>query len=135
MIRTGKEHQQRLWETYRSASRPLLKALMEKSNNVSDQHFLQVVEAVDSKLVGRLDKAWNVSVVNPIWMQKPGKMEKQRQDGVGMFHFNGGGTSPVSFFEAGNPVHYTKDKHWNLAKYYVDLPWSWALYQMSSKKT
>ena len=94
-----------------------------------------MVEAVNPSLVGRLDKAWDVSVVNPTWMQKPEKMVKQRLPGVGMFHFNGGGTSPVSFFEAGNPVHFVKDKFWNLAKYYVDLPWSWALHQMSSKTT
>jgi lipopolysaccharide biosynthesis glycosyltransferase len=135
VIRTGKEHQERLWEAYKSASRSLLKSLMVRSSIVSDQHVLQVVQAVNSKLVGSLASEWDVSVVNPMWMQKPHKMRQQRPNGVGMLHFNGGGTSPVSFFEAGNPVHFTKDKHWNLARYYVDLPWSWAFHQMSSRKT
>ena len=29
--------------------------------------------------------------------------------------------------------HYSKDPTWNLAKYYVDMPWSWVQFQMSSQ--
>jgi Glycosyl transferase family 8 len=127
--------QDRLWELYKQAPRSTVKSAMEKSNIVSDQHVFQVIQAVAPEFVGILGPEWDVSVVNPLWMKGlPSRMDAHRPNGVGMLHFNGGGTSPMSFFEAGNPVHYEKDKHWNLAKYFVDLPWSWAFFQMTSRQ-
>jgi hypothetical protein len=83
--------------------------------------------------VGGLSKEWDVSAMNGPWWNHPSLLVKERSNGVGFLHFNGGGSSSEAFFDGKKPRHYKNDKHWNLAKYYVDLPWEWAYFQLSSR--
>ena len=65
------------------------------------------------------------------WKRDPQLLFKHRPKGVGILHFNGGSESKDAYYESARPRHYKTDPLWNLAKYYVDLPWNWALFQLS----
>jgi hypothetical protein len=54
-----------------------------------------------------------------------------RPQGAGMLHFNGGGTSKDAYFNS--HAHFKGDPIWGLARYYVDLPLTWARVQIKSQ--
>ena len=62
------------------------------------------------------------------------------EGGVGFLHFNGGGNSKNAFFNNSpkdwqhlKKQDWVNGEGWRLAKFYVDLPWSWLLFMEEGK--
>ena len=62
-------------------------------------------------------------------------LENDRESGIGMMHFNGGGGSKLSAFDSHMFLADDKDfpNTWGLAHYYNRLPWQWARYMAKSQ--
>lgn len=100
---------------------------------IGDQYLLQVITKNFKGRVGFFTDEWDVSAMNGPWRHIPDNLIEARPNGVGYLHFNGGGESSASFFDGKRPIHYSNSTYWNLAKYYVDMPWNWVYYQISSR--
>jgi hypothetical protein len=75
-----------------------------------------------------LPDEWNVEMTS-LW--RANDILDQRRNGVGMFHFNGGGASKVSYFQHEQRI--IKPKYpgtWDMVEYYIKLPWPWAKYMV-----
>jgi hypothetical protein len=66
-----------------------------------------------------------------------GFLTGKRPDGVGMMHFNGGGSSKNNAFENNSSSYLNDPKHhagWGNANYYIRLPWPYAKFITESMK-
>jgi len=119
------KHETELWELYSQAPEPLLKKIIRGRPVVDDQFLLTVVQKEFPQRVGIISPEWDISAADGSWKRDGGKQMQ-----AGMLHFNGGGESKVAYFEEHT---FLKDPIWGLVKYYVNMPWSWANFLLTSK--
>lgn len=92
-----------------------------------DQLILKAVNWTRPEMVAYLPNEWALSIGNGGLWRHTKHLVKYRPQ-VGMFHFNGGGRSKASYWDGeSTPVQRYPDKY-GIALYYVNLPWSWALF-------
>lgn len=127
------KYEKRLWDLYSQANVSSYQYILGPRPVVDDQHLFQVIQYQFPQHVGTLDPEWDVSAADGPWKFNPKKLLQARPNGAGILHFNGGGESPDAFYNRNRPKHYREDQIWNLAKYYVDLPWSWVKFQLSAQ--
>jgi len=120
-----------IWSLFDQLSNDMLEKMAGMWNRVDDQFVLRAIDHAFPDKVGSLPPRWDVTAMNGPWTRDPNKLYEKRQDGVGFLHFNGGGESKQAFFVQGHK-HYETGL-WNLAKYYVDMPWSWAQQTIKSR--
>lgn len=123
---------------------------------LGDQFLLRSMAFTEPHLIGTLPLEWDVSANDGPWWPRNGTgLELDRPHGVGMLHFNGGGSSGASAFQShkflvvqgnnndnddshNNNVTTTATSNpfpstWGLAHFYNQLPWHWARYMAESK--
>jgi hypothetical protein len=136
-----------LWHLYITAD------VHPKSLVVGDSYILQTIQRNHPEYVGWLKNEWDVYPLG-IADQAYGKEDepnslviREHSNGIGYMHFNRhgqGDTNSIAFFDRDDPninkQHQTRPQsrcmtsvYWNLAKYYVDLPWKWVFHQLRSK--
>lgn len=120
-----------IWELFGKVSTETFAEMLKPWPVVGDQFVLRAVNRVFPDRVGWLPPRWDVSAMNGPWKFKPKRLYPNRKEGVSMLHFNGGGESKEPYFK--DHKHFQSSKHWGLAKYYVDLPWSWAQQTLKSR--
>ena len=78
-----------------------------------------------------IPKEWDVPLAHKLWGNHA--LKKQRPDGIGNLHFSGSPSPNWSVYESHsimtNPKH---KKGWGLANYYLNLPWNYARYILTS---
>jgi len=110
---------------------------------LGDQILVRSMQITEPELLGSLPEPWDVSANNGPWWKRNGTGldTMDRPDGVGMLHFNGGGSSQDSVFGS-HPFLQNRDfddhpqdfqTSWGLAHYYNNLPWNWARYIAASQ--
>lgn len=106
----------------------------ERRQKYGDQLILKAVNWTEPEMVAFLPDEWALSIANGGLWKHTKKLDKYRPQ-VGMFHFNGAGRSKNSYWKNENaPIQRYPDKY-GLAIYYVNLPWSWALFLAKSQIT
>jgi hypothetical protein len=121
---------EKIWELFEQVPTDILTELLQGWPAVGDQLVLRAIQAAFPDRVGpSLPPQWDVSAMNGPWKFKPGQLRKMLTH-ASMLHFNGGGVSSEAFWKQHS--HYKKDPMWGLARYYVDLPWSWAQHVQAS---
>ena len=105
-----------------------------------DQIILRSFHSKFPKLVGSLPLEWDISARNGFMGDpeggyleaNPRKVAKWLKDGAGMLHFNGGGESVESYFKVHPQVSAKYKDTFGLARFYVDIPWSWVKFVTKS---
>jgi hypothetical protein len=126
---------ERVWELYGRVPVETLRKLLGSRPVADDQFVLTAVQREFPEVVGALREEWDISAQDGPWKRNPHELLLHRPQ-AGMLHFNGGGESKQAYFEShkfflnGDP-----NNLWGLAKYYVDLPWSWAQFMVESQAT
>lgn len=107
---------------------PLAESSIDKTKLHGDQAcFVAIQEKYPSKF-GLLSPAWDVHLADGAW--RFGNALAENRPEVGFLHFNGGGNSKTAHFD--HEEAWARDfAGWNLASYYIDLPWSWLFYRGS----
>lgn len=117
-----------VWSVFQTVPEAKIKKLMSNRPVASDQLVFKSINWTYPELVGVLPPAWDNHANE--WMKDLSQLFTERPDGVGMLHYNGGGTSKEAFFHEHNAM---KNKFWALSRYYVDMPWSWARFTVESR--
>lgn len=121
---------EKIWKLFEQVPTDILTKLLQGWPAVGDQLVLRAIQAAFPDRVGpSLPPQWDVSAMNGPWKFKPGQL-REKLTHASMLHFNGGGVSSEAFWKQHS--HYKKDPMWGLARYYVDLPWSWAQHVRAS---
>jgi hypothetical protein len=126
-----------VWDLYSQVPVKTLKKWLAIRGSVDDQFLLNVVERTFPEVVGRLSPEWDISAADGPWNENGKKGKKPylllpNRPIAGMLHFNGAYSKlPLPYFKAHK--YYLKDPLWGLAKYYVDLPWTWAQFVVESQ--
>jgi len=110
---------------------------------LGDQILIRSMQVTEPHLIGSLPASWDVSAENGAWTKRNGTgLDQDRPDGVGMLHFNGGGSSQDSYARAHpyvNPDEHDQnlkfDSTWGLVRYYNNLPWNWAKFIVESRSS
>lgn len=121
---------ERVWEAYGKAPMKKIQSVLRSRPVVDDQFLLQVVHRTFPEVVGTLSPEWDVSASDGPWKGGKPHLLLPHRPKAGMLHFNGGRTSKEPYFKAHN--YYLSDPVWSLAKYYVDMPWTWAQFAVES---
>lgn len=104
-----------------------------------DQRIMRTFNETYPKLVGMLPRQWDISAKNGYQgirgqaydIATPEEVLDELES-AGMLHFNGGGASSSSYFNKKLVVKY--DKTFGLARYYINMPWSWARFMVESDR-
>jgi hypothetical protein len=133
----------RVWELYARIKESTIKKIMSTRAIASDQHILQAINMTFPEEVGILSPAWDTSWMDGPWKRTRGTTVLQntgetilehRAEGVGMLHFNGGGSNQEAYFKEHNAFQNQKlTSTWGLAKYYAEVPWTWAKFIAASR--
>lgn len=117
-----------------------------RQRGLGDQFLIRSMQFTEADLIGHLPNEWDVSANDGPWwnITRNGTgVVNDRPHGVGMLHFNGGGSSKLSAFE-GHPFlvedspnapsnNSEFDSTWKLAHFYNRLDWKWAQYMVESQ--
>ena len=88
----------------------------------NDQLIFRAVNHTFPDVVAVLPEEWAISVANGAWMYAQNIVEARPK--VGMFHFNGGGSSKDVYWES-SFVQKFADTWGTGPNYYAKLPWNW----------
>lgn len=91
----------------------------------TDQQLLNAIHDMYPDRFRWLPSAWDVHLANDLWRHRDALPENK--PAVGYLHFNGGGKSKEAYFVRDDTWAY-RTRGWNLASYYIGLPWSWLFY-------
>jgi hypothetical protein len=124
---------ERVWELFGRVPVETLRKLLAHRRVADDQLVLQAVQTEFPEVVGALREEWDISASDGPWLFNLTTLLQHRPQ-AGMLHFNGGGESKKAYFESHKFFLNRDSKNlWGLAKYYVDLPWSWAQFVVESQ--
>ena len=124
-----------IWESI-----PLLDPWKE-TDTPGDQIIFRYFEKKFPDRVGQLSLQWDISARNGFngnsernyWKADPNLVSKWLKDGSGMLHFNGGKAEEKSSYFHSHPILDGKfENTFGIAKFYVDLPWSWAKFHVEA---
>jgi hypothetical protein len=109
------------------------KVTSSKANgHIGDQRLMDMVNISFPEKVATLPEEWYVTLSR---LKKKGRLQKLRRDGVGMMHLNGNQAVTESSFIATPQLRQKSEKDgWGLAKYYIDISWSWAKFLAESHR-
>jgi hypothetical protein len=122
---------ERVWDLYSQVPVETLQQVLSPRPVVDDQFLLQVVHRTFPEVVGKLSPEWDISAQDGPWKYGKPHLLLPHRPKAGMLHFNGGGESKDAYFKTNK--YYSKDRLWGLAKYYVELPWTWAQFVVESQ--
>ena len=78
-----------------------------------------------------VDDAWDVHLANGGVLYRRTLLKKYPA-GIGMLHFNGGGSAEGAWFDKNGSYRiarraqaFLSEPGWRLARYYIELPWAW----------
>jgi hypothetical protein len=118
---------------------------MVRQRGLGDQFLIRSMQLTEAELIGHLPDEWDVSANDGPWwnITRNGTgVVEDRPRGVGMLHFNGGGSSKLSAFEGhpflmennpDAPANNDYGSTWKLAHFYNRLDWKWARYMVESQ--
>lgn len=121
-----------VWKLFAQVPPQILRQLLRPRPVADDQFILQAVEKTFPHVVGpTLPDVYDISAQDGPWKYgKPHLLLEHRPHGAGMLHFNGGGESKEAYY---NQHRYVQQPVWDLAKFYVSLPWKWAQFMVQSQ--